>query len=129
MSSLHVPPKKLNIFGSNTFIQKAYSFLLCLCLGVLTGAAEVVVDVSPADHLVPLLRAGLVGTAGADQGRDHLEWSINKAFLNHLQSPHVGVAHGLEAVAVPAGEGEAGADEAAQEAEADQSVHACYLFN
>ena len=44
-----------------------YLFLLHLGLGIVAGAAQLVVDVPPADHLVPLLGARLVGAGRALQ--------------------------------------------------------------
>ena len=44
-----------------------YLFLLRLGLGIVAGATQLVVDVPPADHLVPLLGARLVGVARAVQ--------------------------------------------------------------
>ena len=41
---------------------------------------------------------------------------------------YISVPHGFEAVGVPAGKGQAGAREAAQKAEADQSVHGIFYF-
>ena len=59
---------------SNVYVQAhcIYPFLLHLGLGLVAGAAQVVVVVAPADHLVPLLGAGLVGAAWAHQRRDDL---------------------------------------------------------
>ena len=42
--------------------------------------------------------------------------------------PYISVPHVFEAVRVPAVEGETGAREAAQKAEADQSVHGIFYF-
>ena len=100
-----------------------YPLLLRLSLGLVAGAAQVVVVVAPADHLVPLLWARL-GAVRALLRWDDLEEKVYVLCLFFLLSfSYISVPHGFEAVGVPAGQGEAGAREAAQEAEADQSVH------
>ena len=81
-------------------------------------AAESVVVISPAHHLVPPLEAGglVRGVAG-------------------LHVDHVGVPHGLElhllgagGAGGPAVQGQAGAQEAAEESEGDAGVHYNYVY-
>ena len=84
----------------------------------LVRAAESVVVVSPAHHLVPPLEAGgLVGGVAS------------------LHVDHVGVPHGLElhllrggGAGGPAVQGQAGAQEAAEESEGDDGVHCNYVY-
>ena len=69
-----VSRRVIDCHKSNVYVQahSIYPFLLHLGLGLVAGAAQVVVVVAPADHLVPLLGAGLVGAARAHQRRDDL---------------------------------------------------------
>ena len=84
----------------------------------LVRAAESVVVVSPADHLVPPLEAGgLVGGVAS------------------LHVDHVRVPHGLElhllrggGAGGPAVQRQAGAQEAAEESEGDDGVHCNYVY-
>ena len=122
------PIPESNLLGTHCTMHRAvhcnYPFLLHLSLGLSGGAVQVVVVVAPADHLVPLLRARL-GAVRALLRRDDLEEKVYFLCLDIflLSFSYISVPHGFEAVGVPAGQGEAGAREAAQEAEADQSVH------
>ena len=121
------PNPESNLLGTHCTMHRAvhcnYPFLLHLSLGLSGGAVQVVVVVAPADHLVPLLRARL-GAVRALLRRDDLKENVYfKCLFFLLSFSYISVPHGFEAVGVPAGQGEAGAREAAQEAEADQSVH------